>query len=340
MISQILNAIAAFIMSIAAALGLSLSAPEVGSSTSSTSSSSSSQGSSELRGVFPPLNLPKSVLTSLPESAKRAAPEQVDDILASQWDAQFTTVSFYPLRAEDLYPWDGDSTHYASFSVCNHYTVSLEVDRSTAAFITHGGSTTKMGCEQWRMDLDEKYFAALHQSEAFYVDGADTIYLAGPEGALKLTRSKLPAPPIQLPAEPPTDLPENVLEPLPATARKASPEELKRILTQTWKAGYSTLEFSEWDQTYPPRHPGTTHLSQLRVCNYAITELEVDLETASVTRHGGRVTDAGCQQWRHDLDDTYRKAVSTTDTFYVDGADTVYLAGPEGALKLTRADQG
>ncbi|GAA1179454.1 hypothetical protein CGLAUT_07890 [Corynebacterium glaucum] len=338
MISQILNAIAAFIMCIVAALGLSLSAPEVGSSTSSTSSSSSSQGSSELRGVLPPLILPKSVLTPLPESAKLATPEQVDDILASQWDAQFTTVEFHPVREEDYIPRGKQATHIARFNVCNYYTVVLDIERATASYVAHGGGGTKMGCREWMHDLDEMYLDALDQSEAFYVDGPDTIYLAGPEGALKLTRSKLPAAPIQPPAEPPTDLPENVLEPLPATARKATPEELKRILTQTWKAGYSTLEFSEWDQTYPPRHPGTTHLSQLRVCNYAITELEVDLETASVTRHGGRVTDMGCQQWRHDLDDTYRKAVGTTDTFYVDGADTVYLAGPEGALKLTRTD--
>lgn len=190
MISQILNAIAVFIMSIATALGLSLGAPEVGSSTSSTSSSSSSQGSSELRGVFPPLNLPRSVLTPLPESAKRATPEQVDDILAHRWDAQFTTIEFDPVREEDHFSRDKQVTHIARFNVCNFYTVGLDIDHDAATYAAYAGFATKIGCRQWETDLDEMYLNALDQSEAFYVNGADTIYLAGPEGALKLTRAK------------------------------------------------------------------------------------------------------------------------------------------------------
>lgn len=178
MLLQVLGGIATLITTIFAALGLALGVPAEASS-----SETSSLGSSELGTLTNP------ALTSLPASARVATPEEVDEILATEWETPHTPVVFR--EASENFRSKPEATHTAIFRVCNRNWVDLVVDREAASYKSINHASTLAGCSaffRYKERLDSAYAGAIAQGSTFYVGDENTVYLAGPKGAVKLTR--------------------------------------------------------------------------------------------------------------------------------------------------------
>lgn len=179
MLLQVLGGIATLITTIFAALGLALGVPAEASS-----SETSSLGSSELGTLTNP------ALTSLPASARVATPEEVDEILATEWSTRHTPIVFRD-PSESRGSLNPEVTHTAIFEVCNTNWMDLVVDRESARYRVTNHKRTLAGCSAFFRLLerqDSDYSEAIAQGNTFYVGDENTVYLAGPKGAVKLTR--------------------------------------------------------------------------------------------------------------------------------------------------------
>ncbi|MCP1386644.1 META domain-containing protein [Corynebacterium sp. TA-R-1] len=172
-----IQAIIAAIVALAAALGIGLGVSQSGSS---ESSSLRADGSSE----YSRLATPK-VLKPLPAAAVRATPEQVNEILRSTWlpvpDYDKTPIAFK----------ERDGVFVTATKACNGFGVGITPKPSSAEYTFQAQATTEMYCGG-ATEYEAAIFEAFAQGTHFAVvekDGKlDTAYVAGPKGALKLTR--------------------------------------------------------------------------------------------------------------------------------------------------------
>lgn len=184
MLHSLVNTVIAAIMTIIAALGLGA----IGSSSSEGSSTATFPGSSShSRGSSDSSSGRKDIadmkLEALPSTAVKATPEQVTQILNSQW---------LPERAYDRTPLgfarDGE-TYRITGAVCNGFGVELVPGRGDTHFATQDTPITLMYCGD-AADSYERFIGnAFRQANTFYVEGETTAYVAGAQGSLKLTKA-------------------------------------------------------------------------------------------------------------------------------------------------------
>lgn len=118
---------------------------------------------------------------SLPKSAQKATPEQVDQILAGRW-----TTANAPKGSVISFKVDAEGAYFVEGSLCNGFGAALNVDHAKATYTVKALPVTLMGCAPALLAYDEAIPNALRRGNTFYVDGLN-VYLGKNGTGLKLT---------------------------------------------------------------------------------------------------------------------------------------------------------
>lgn len=71
---------------------------------------------------------------------------------------------------------------------CNGYGTAIHPNPDTGTFTATGLPVTRMACDT--LEYEGAVTQAFRQGGTFYLDGEDTLYVVGDQGALKLTRAQ------------------------------------------------------------------------------------------------------------------------------------------------------
>lgn len=252
-------------------------------------------------------------LVGIPAAAKPAETEQFEDFLTSQWLPE-PSYRGTPIGFEKSY-----NEYVLTGKACNGFGVLLTPDLENGTYSTAPAGQTEMWCGQRAHEYEAAIGQAFERGDTFYVEDADTVYVGKNGKGLRLTR---------------VDGAErgDLVAGVPASATKATPEEMDRILASRWttdNAPKGTVI------TFDAGADGAFFVDG-SACNGFGAALKVNRTKATYSVQDMPVTKMGCEPVLQNFDTAMNRALKHGDTFYIDG-DNAFLAKKGTGLKLTPA---
>ncbi|QYH19536.1 hypothetical protein JKI95_10950 [Corynebacterium aquatimens] len=277
------------------------------------------------------------LLRQLPSTAVAATPEQVIEILSSEWlpvpDFEGSRIGFRL---------SGDS-YFLTGGECNGFGVAIVPSAYDETFIFVPVAATEMYCSG-ATEYETNMWEVFAVAEGFYVEPTDgeitTAYIAGGKRALKLTK--------------PTTRKQDVVDfhkmrvQMPPSAKRATESELADFYASKWLTEPAFAKQPIWFEAETHQPAKGPAVEGYRVagapCNGFGVFVYTDAVTGRLATYNLPVTKMVCQFGRgrgHDAN-SYETSVGSifhiATGIYKDGSDTAYVASPRGALKLTRAE--
>lgn len=173
----------AIILSVLATVIVALAAVGFNASESSDSPGSSGDLGSSTDGAY------KAERVRVPATAAPATEQQMEDILSSLW-LPVPDVEKKPIGFDYVEEW---RSYAVGGGLCNGFGVQIKPDPSNGTFEPIEGMTTQRFCSEVYNSYDMEIHNAFAKADTFFVENADTIYVAkaralGTPKGLKLIR--------------------------------------------------------------------------------------------------------------------------------------------------------